>query len=378
MRGRRHPLLARYEALIANGALERDPAQLEALARLEALALRLSEPEPGGIGARLRALLPGGAREAPRGLYIHGLVGRGKTTLMDLFFDAVAVEPKRRVHFHAFMGEVHARLLRARRAGESDPLARVARDIAGEARVLCFDEFSVTDIADATILSRLFTALLAQRVIIVATSNVEPRRLYEGGRNRDLFLPFIALVESRLDVLRLDARADFRLEKPALGEVFFTPADARAHAAVDALFAELAGAAKGVSTRLRVGGRDVEIPEAANGVARFDFTDLCSRPLGAADYLTLAESFDVIIVENVPAMTLDRRNEAKRFITLVDILYEKKTRLIVSAEAEADALYAAPTGHEAQEFARAASRLIEMRSGSYLEESAAQTSISPA
>jgi cell division protein ZapE len=373
-----HPLLARYDALVADGALERDPAQLSALARLEALALRLSEPERAGIGARLRALLPGGGREAPRGLYLHGLVGRGKTTLMDLFFDAVAVERKRRVHFHAFMAEVHARLLRARRAGEIDPLSRVARDIAQEARVLCFDEFSVTDIADATILSRLFTALLSLRVIVVATSNVEPRRLYEGGRNRDLFLPFIALIESRLDVVRLDARADFRLEKPALAEVYFTPADDSARAAIDALFFEIAGVAQGAPMRLRVGARDLDIPRAANGVARFDFADLCARPLGAADYFTLAESFDTIIVENVPAMTLDRRNEAKRFITLVDILYEKKTRLIVSADTEAQGLYAAPTGHEAQEFARTASRLVEMRSAAYLEERALQTSISPA
>jgi cell division protein ZapE len=372
-----HPLLSRYDALVASGALTRDPAQLAALERLEALALRLSEPAPSGL-ARLRALLPGGRREGPRGLYIHGLVGRGKTTLMDLFFEAAAVTAKRRVHFHAFMAEVHARLLHARRAGEIDPLARVARDLSAEARVLCFDEFSVTDIADATILSRLFTALLAQGVIVVATSNVEPRRLYEGGRNRDLFLPFIALVEARLDILRLDARADFRLEKQDLEEVYFTPADARAGRAIDALFAEFAGVERGAPLRLRVGGRAVEVPEAAGHVARFRFADICSRPLGAADYFALADAFDTIIVENVPAMSLDRRNEAKRFITLVDVLYERKTRLVLSAEAEAHALYDAPTGHEAQEFARTASRLVEMRSESYLAQRAPQTSISPA
>lgn len=360
------PLLSRYDALVASGALERDPAQLAALQRLEALALRLSKPAPSGLAARIRAALPGGRRTPPRGLYLHGLVGRGKTTLMDLFFEAVAVDAKRRVHFHAFMAEVHGRLLRARRAGEADPLARVARDLAQEARVLCFDEFSVTDIADATILSRLFTGLLAQEVVVVATSNVEPRRLYEGGRNRDLFLPFIALVEARLDIVRLDARADFRLEKPALAEVFFTPADAHARAAIDALFAELAGVRKGAPTRLRVGGREIDVPEASNGVARFDFEAICARPLGAADYFALADAFDTIIVENAPAMTFERRNEAKRFITLVDVLYERKTRLVLSAQTTAHALYHAPTGHEAQEFARTASRLIEMRSQDYL------------
>ncbi|OAI24440.1 ATPase [Methylosinus sp. R-45379] len=365
------PLLARYEKLVASGALERDPAQLAALQRLETLARELTRrpaaPSPNGLAARLRGLL--GRRAAcgaPRGLYIHGLVGRGKTTLMDLFFAELPLAAKRRAHFHDFMAQVHARLLAARRSAAPDPLAHVAQEIARETRVLCFDEFAVTDIADATILARLFTRLLEDGVIMVATSNVEPRRLYEGGRNRDLFLPFIALIEDRLDQLRLDARADFRLEKTLLDETFFTPADARARAAMDALFLQLSGVAIGAPRTLRVARRDIAVPQAAGRVARFSFEELCARPTGAADYMALAEAFDTIFIDAVPKMNFERRNEAKRFITFIDILYEKKTRLILSAESEALDLYHAPTGHEAQEFARTVSRLIEMRSRDYL------------
>lgn len=354
--------------------MERDAAQVAALEKLDALARRLNERGSAGAkqGPRAFAARALGwfsrkrtSDSAPRGLYIFGPVGRGKTTLMDLFFDALDIESKRRAHFHAFMADAHARLHRARQSAEADPVARVASDLAHETRVLCFDEFSVTDIADATILSRLFTALLAQSVVVVATSNVEPARLYEGGRNRELFLPFIALLQKRLDILRLDARTDFRLEKNALREVFFTPPGERSRHAIDALFLALTGAAKGAPVTLRVKSREIGVPEAAQRVARFQFEDLCSRPLGASDYLALSEAFDTIIVENAPAMSFDRRNEAKRFITLVDILYEKKVRLVLSAETEAHDLYDAPTGHEAQEFQRAASRLIEMRSEDY-------------
>lgn len=365
------PLLARYESLVASGALERDGAQLAALARLEALAGELTHPSTRsarGFAARLEKLLGRRSRcsPPPRGVYIHGPVGRGKTTLMDLFYAELPLERKRRTHFHAFMAEVHARLAAARRGAAADPLTHVSKEIAGDARLLCFDEFCVTDIADATILSRLFTILLERGVTVVATSNVEPRRLYEGGRNRDLFLPFIALIEERLDILRLDARADFRLEKRPLGETFFTPADARAHAALDALFLRLTGGAEGAPTKLRVAGRDLAVPRAAGGVARFHFEELCSRPLGAADYMALAEAFDAILLDEVPAMTFERRNEAKRFITLVDVLYEKKRRLILSAQREAQDLYRAAAGHEALEFARTVSRLSEMRSQDYL------------
>lgn len=378
-------ILARYEALVASGAMERDAAQIAALETLDALAHRLKNNQTGGakgangLVARVLARLSRGRSSdaAPRGLYLWGLVGRGKTTLMDLFFDALDIESKRRAHFHAFMGDVHARLHRARQSAKADPVSSVALDLAREARIFCFDEFSVTDIADATILSRLFTALFAQGVVVVATSNVEPARLYEGGRNRDLFLPFIALLQERLDVLRLDARTDFRLEKHALREVFFTPPGERSRHAIDALFSSLAGVAEGAPMTLQVGSRSLDIPEAAQRVARFQFEELCSRPLGASDYLALAQAFETIIVENAPAMNFDRRNEAKRFITLVDILYEKKVRLVLSAETEAHELYHAPTGHEAQEFQRTASRLIEMRSEEYLRASRETVPVTP-
>jgi cell division protein ZapE len=363
-----HPLLARYEALVAAGAVERDEAQLAIVEKLERLALDLARrpvrERKAGLFSFLRRR-PAEAPPAPRGVYIWGPVGRGKTTLMDLFFDGLAIERKRRVHFHSFMIEAHARLHRARKAanGGVDPVARVAGDLARETRVLCFDEFAVTDIADATILTRLFSALFAAGVVTVATSNVEPCRLYEGGRNRDLFLPFIGLLEARMDIARLEARTDFRLEKPGLGEVFFSPADDKARVALDALFRRLAGDVEAAPESFEIAGRRLSVPTAAGRVARFTFDEICGRPLGAADYLALARRFDAVIVENVPAMGFERRNEAKRFITLVDVLYEARVKLALSADAEPEALYRAEQGHEAQEFARAASRLVEMRSG---------------
>ena len=258
---------------------------------------------------------------------------------------------------------------RARRSGaRPDPLARVAQDIASETRVLCFDEFAVTDIADATILARLFTVLLERGVIVVATSNVEPRRLYEGGRNRDLFLPFIALIEERLDILRLDARADFRLEKTSLGETFFTPADARARAALDAMFLQLTGVARGAPTTLRVARRDIMFRRRRDASRAFHSRSFARARSGPRIIWRSPEAFDTIFIDEVPAMTIERRNEAKRFITLVDMLYEKKTRLIRPRNPRRRDLYRAPTGHEAQEFARTVSRLIEMRSQDYLAE----------
>lgn len=369
-----HTIRARYDALVANGALERDAAQIAVLDKLDALLRHIDRPdapkrERQTLAARARAWLSRRSPQIfePRGLYIWGLVGRGKTTLMDLFFDALRIENKRRTHFHAFMADVHARLHHARRTSESDPVARVAAEIARETRVLCFDEFSITDIADASILSRLFTTLLAQGVVVVATSNVEPRRLYESGRNRDLFLPFVALLEERLETVRLDARTDFRLEKHALRESYLTPAGERSRHAIDALFLAMTGVALGEPSTLDVMNRSIDIPQAAGRVARFQFADLCSRPLGASDYFALASVFDTIIVENVPKMNFDRRNEAKRFITLVDVLYEKRVHLVLSTEAQAHELYDAPTGHEAQEFQRTVSRLLEMRSQEYLQ-----------
>jgi cell division protein ZapE len=366
-----HPLIACYDALVASGAIERDPAQTKALAPLEALSRQLATPtrahRPGLVGRALSHIAR--AKPQPRaGVYLWGEVGRGKTMLMDLFFETAAIHKKRRAHFHSFMAETHTRLheARLRRDDDADPVMRVARDFAAETRLLCFDEFSVTDIADATILSRLFSAFFASGVAIVATSNVAPQRLYEGGRNRDLFLPFIALLEERMEIVELGARADFRLEKERAGDVYFAPANDAARRKMDALFHALSKGRPGAPQSLRVNGRALEAPCVAGRVARFSFHDLCARPLGAADYMALAKKYDAIFLDDAPRLDYERRNEAKRFITLVDVLYETRKKLIMSAECAAEDLYRAERGAEAMEYARTASRLIEMRSRDYL------------
>ena len=347
------PVESRYRALVADGRLEADPAQVELVERLDALAARLAGYKPGRRGGALSRLFGAKAEEAPRGLYLHGAVGRGKTMLMDLFFDAAPLAAKRRVHFHAFMAEVHARIHRWRRlrkVGEvsgDDPIAPVAAALASEAQLLCFDEFGVRDIADAMILGRLFAALFAAGVVMVATSNVAPQELYKDGLNRALFLPFVRLIGERLDVVELKARAE---------------------AALDKAFLNLAGAPRGAPTEIALLGRALVVPQAADGVARFSFDDLCRRPLGAPDFLALAERFHAIVVDRIPRLAAGERDAARRFITLVDALYDMKVKLIASADAEPDALYRAAEGAEAREFARCASRLIEMRSHDYLAE----------
>jgi cell division protein ZapE len=365
-------ITARYDALVAAGAIERDPAQTALLKRLDALARALADFRLARKTSALGWLFGKRNLAPPQGLYIWGSVGRGKTMLMDLFFEAVPVKRKRRVHFHAFMGDVHERIhawrekLKSGEARGDDPIKPVADALADEAWVLCFDEFTVTDIADAMILGRLFTALYARGVVVIATSNVEPDRLYEGGLNRTLFVPFIELLKERMAVVRLDARTDFRLEKLAGSPVFHTPADENAKLALDKAFRNLSGRPHGEPARLIVKGHPVDIPQAAGGVARFDFGDLCSKPLGAADYLTVADHFHTVILENIPRMSFDRRNEAKRFIILIDALYDAHVKLLASAEAEVHELYQAETGREAFEFDRTVSRLIEMRSEEYL------------
>ncbi len=374
MPGTSKQLLSRYDALAAAGAIERDPAQLAALETLDRLARDLTKSKPARALGLLSVFRRRLTRRTPRGVYLWGNVGRGKTTLMDLFFDAAAGENKRRVHFLGFMAEVHERLHRARQAGNggSDPVARVAAEFSREAQLLCFDEFAVSDIADATILARLFSTLFSAGVVVVATSNVAPEQLYENGRNRDLFLPFIALLQERMEIVQLDARADFRLEKACLGKVFFVAADKEAKRAAQARLAAHMGGGPIAPATLRVKERDITIPQACGGTARFDFAEICGRPLGAADYLALAKNFDKIIVDDVPAMTFDRRDEAKRFITLVDVLYETKTKLVLCAQAEVEELYHADQGAEAVEFRRTVSRLTEMRSEDYLDACAAR------
>ena len=275
---------------------------------------------------------------------------------------------------HGTDGAAHERLHRARREGKgaSDLVVRVAEELSREARLLCFDEFSVSDIADATILARLFSALFSAGVVVVATSNVEPQRLYEGGRNRDPFLPFVALLQERMEVVWLDARTDFRREKTSADEVYFIASDLWSKAAAEARLTAHMGAGPYTAKTLRVKGRDLRIPRACGRVAHFDFAQICGCPLGGSDYLALTKNFDTIIVDDVPAMSFDRRNEAKRFIMLVDMLYDAKTKLILCAQAEIKDLYHAEHGAEALEFPRTVSRLVEMRSRQYLEQWAAR------
>jgi cell division protein ZapE len=363
-----------YAAAIAAGRIELDDAQkavVDRLARLEAQILqsRLARKSSslGWLFAR-----SGSARQRIKGLYIYGDVGRGKTMLMDLFFEAVPVVRKRRVHFHEFMLDVHERIFALRqkmKIGEQedeDPIRLTAAQLAQEAWLLCFDEFHVTDIADAMILGRLFGQLFERGVVVVATSNVAPDDLYKDGLNRALFVPFIHLLEERMDVVRLAARTDFRLEKLGGMPVWYVPANAKADAALDDAWRRLAGGRAGVPQDLALKGRGVHVPLAAMGIARFTFHDLCEEPLAAADYLRIAHEYHTVIVDHIPVMTYDNRNAAKRFIILIDTLYDTNVKLIASAAAEPDALYQADEGFEVQEFKRTASRLIEMRSQAYL------------
>jgi cell division protein ZapE len=367
-------ITAQYAALAAAGEIDRDAAQEGAVARLARLNERLAMHRLARKSSSLGWLF--GQRvnhqQELKGLYIWGEVGRGKTMLMDMFFAACAVQRKRRAHFHQFMLDVHERLNAYRqklKVGETlagDPIHLVADDLAEQAWVLCFDEFHVTDIADAMFLGRLFTRMFERGVVVVATSNVEPAELYKDGLNRALFIPFIALLLDRMDVLRLDARTDFRMEKLIDVKVWLVPADAAADRALDAAWRRLTGGRNGGTLDLLVKGHHLHVPRAAMGVARFGFHDLCGQPLGAIDYLRIAHEFHTIVIDRVPVMTYADRNEAKRFIALIDTLYDGGVKLVASAAAEPAALYQADEGYEANEFKRTASRLIEMGSTEYL------------
>jgi cell division protein ZapE len=365
----------RYRHMVETGAVERDYAQEEVAAALDRLIGEIASKRLAAKSSSLGWLFGKKRKpEAVKGLYIHGAVGRGKTMLMDLFFELVPVRRKRRVHFNDFMADVQDRIQKqrlARKNGETkedDPIPPVAKVLAEEAWVLCFDEFTVTDIADAMILSRLFSALFAHGVVLVATSNVVPDGLYRDGLNRQLFLPFIVLLKNHAEVVSLDAMKDYRLDRVNRLPVYLTPADAAADRQMDVAWRAMTGGHVPAPAEITVKGRHLAVPKAAGRAARFSFHDLCEKPLGARDYLAIAGRYDTIFVDHVPVLAEARRNEAKRFILLIDTLYDHKIRLVMSAEAQPQELYAGKRGTEAFEFDRTASRLMEMQSRDWLEE----------
>jgi len=353
-----HRLLQNFRAAVAKGDLKPDVLQEAAAARLDALAHALSQVRRGWRNLFF------GVRQSPRGLYIWGDVGRGKSMLMDLFFETAPVTSKRRIHFNAFMVETHVRIHHERqREGSGDPIPAVARLIAAEAMLLCFDEFQVRDVADAMILGRLFAQLFEAGVVVVATSNTPPEDLYAGGLNRQLFLPFIGLLQEKLDIVELNGPRDYRSAEPNGLETYITPLGARAKAAMDAHWSRLTHGASGAQRTLTVLGRELVVPRAAGGVARFAFADLCERPLAAADYLALARSFHTFMIDDIPKLDPAMRNEARRFILLIDTLYDEGIALICSAAVAPNSLY--PKGDGADAFRRTASRLTEMQNTDY-------------
>jgi len=354
-----------YAQLISAGELRPDPAQQRAVAALDRLARALSQRR--GLFRLFSDRAPG-----PAGVYLWGGVGRGKSMLMDLAFQAIPIEPRRRVHFHAFMLETHQRLKRARASEEGDPVEDVAEAIAGEARLLCFDEMQVTNPADAMILSRLFSKLVERGVRVIATSNRPPADLYLHGLNRELFLPFIALIEQRFEVVAVDGPTDYRLDRLEGVEVWHVPNGPEATEALSRAFFQLTDYP--VEDRARVpseeldvgGGRTLHVPKSLKGVAVFSFKRLCGSPRGAADYLAIARRYHTVILVGIPVMGPEMRNEAARFITLIDALYEHRVKLLAAADAEPAGLY--PAGDGSFEFQRTVSRLDEMRSAEYLAE----------
>ncbi|WP_337185463.1 cell division protein ZapE [Phenylobacterium sp.] len=366
-------LQAAYDDRVRSGEIRPDPAQAAALTPLIRLEADLAAARPGG-GLRKLFHKP----ESQRGVYLIGPVGRGKTMLMDLFFETVPVAAKRRTHFHVFMGEVH-RLIDAWRKGDAaarkarfgqhkgdDPIAPVADVVAGEAHLLCFDEFQVTDIADAMILGRLFEALFARGVTLVTTSNRLPDELYRNGINRQLFLPFIDLLKRRVEVVTIAGPHDYRLDRLRAVGTWFSPLDPDNQRSFDSLWREMLGPEEETGETVEVLGRKVHFPHAAGGLLRASFASLCSVALGPNDYIAVAQRFHTVFLEGLPKLTANRREEARRLVILVDALYEAKTRLIVLAEAEPVKLY--PEGDGAFEFERTASRLQEMRSADWLED----------
>jgi cell division protein ZapE len=339
-----------YDQNVADGRLTPDPAQEAVLPEFDRIRTALMNPEKKGFFKR--------APEPPRGLYLWGGVGRGKSMLMDMFAANMGDVPARRVHFHAFMQEIHSAMHEARKTGVDDAIAPVAAQVAASVKVLAFDEMQISDITDAMIVGRLFQALFAAGVVVVTTSNRVPDDLYKDGLNREIFLPFIELIKEKMTVWELTSPRDYRQDRLAGSQSYFTPVNSESRAAMEAVWNDLTGGI-GEELTLRVKGRDVVIPQFRNGVARADFHALCGRPLGAADYLALADASRVLLLDDVPALGRSNFNEAKRFVTLIDALYEAKVRLICSAAASPEMLYL--EGEGTFEFERTASRLREMQ-----------------
>ena len=366
------PLFA-YRAMVRDGALEPDPIQELAAEKLQSLyrALKSYRPEGGAFAWKAVLGLARRREDPPQGLYLYGPVGRGKSMLMDLFVADAPLAHKRRVHFHQFMIEVHEALHRWRKAQKTsgdreDPIELVADGIAKEVWLLCFDELEVRDIADAMILGRLFEALFQRGVVMVCTTNTPPDELYKDGLQRELFLPFIEIIKQKLDVLELTARKDYRQARLAGREMWHTPLGPAATAALEHIFDDLADGAAAAAEELTVKGRTVTVPLAARGVARFHFDALCRAALGAEDYLAIARRYHTLVLDGVPAMDQAMRNEARRFITLIDVLYENRVRLAASAETGPEDLVTADS--HAAEYRRTASRLAEMRSAAWVSE----------
>ncbi len=357
--------LALYRGRRREGALKPDPAQELAAEKLQSLWRALADYKPGNgeRGWRARLGLARASEPPPLGLYLYGGVGRGKSMLMDMFFATAPLARKRRVHFYAFMLEVHERI-HNRRSEKGDPIGPVAQAIAEAATLLCFDEFHVTDIADAMILGRLFAALFEAGVVVVATSNRAPDDLYKDGLQRERFLPFIDLFKEKLDILELDGGRDYRLARFAGRRVYHMPADAAAHQALAQAFADLTEGAAGTPLTLLMQGRSIAVPRTAKDVAWLTFEELCAQPLGAADYLALCRRFHTFILEGIPQLGADQRNEAKRFAIFIDTLYEAHGNLIASAAVSPQELYI--EGDGSFEFARTVSRLMEMQSDDYI------------
>ncbi|MBD9521445.1 cell division protein ZapE [Ensifer sp. ENS02] len=374
----------KLEALVANGERKRDPAQFTIARRFDHLSAELLASRPSRKTNALGWLFASRKKDQPpvKGLYIHGGVGRGKTMLMDLFFDTVPIQRKRRAHFHEFMADVHERIYKHRQklkngeTKQADPIPPVASELFGEARLLCFDEFSVTDIADAMILGRLFGELFAKGCVLVATSNVAPDDLYRDGLNRGLFLPFVGLLKANVEVISLDTDTDYRLTKTDGSPVWLSPLGPEADAAMARAWASETRNAAVAPAEVPRKGRKIPVPAASGKSARFGFADLCQQPLGAADYLAILERYSTIFVDHVPHLGPHMRNETKRFILLVDTLYDNGARLFASAAAEPQDLLTQKKGTEGFEFDRTVSRLIEMQSEEYAAAHPANVAVS--